>query len=114
MTSARSILAADSEILRSAILRAGREDYLDLWFISRLARHELGDRPQEEINEIIFATIDDLLGAGLVAAGDLVPPGEFDPWQVTADKASERIRSRFTTLQRALQVGDVVWLKVSA
>lgn len=112
MTSARSTSEADRRQLESAILDAGSVDYLDVWFISRLATQELGPRQRDQLQELVLAAIEHLLESGRVRAGDLVTPGEFVPWPSDAAEAFERVRSEFTALNRDLRVGDIAWFEV--
>ena len=106
--------AADRDRLEAAIVDAGAVDYLDFWFITRLAQSEIGPRPQEEIREVALQAIHHLLSSGALRAGDLEPPGEFVPWSEDPAKSFDRIQARVRGLDRDLQVGDVAWFEVPA
>jgi hypothetical protein len=112
MRSPRSISAADRERVEAAILDAGSVDYLDFWFITRLAQSELGPRPPEEIREVVVQAIRQLLASGPLRAGDLEPPGDFVAWREDPAESFDRIRGRVRELDREPQVGDVAWFEV--
>lgn len=112
MTSARSISEADRDRLESAILDAGKVDYLDVWFISRLAQQEFRALDRGELRNLVLAALEHLLRSEQLRAGDLVSPGEFVPWTLAPEESYDRVRTQITALHRDLKVGDVAWFEV--
>ena len=104
--------AVSEREIDDAILNAGSVDYLDFWFLTHVVDEvlDLTDTPRAE--EAALAAVARLLQAGRLRAGDLVPPGEFRPWQLDAAGALERIRRELEALDHPLGVGDVAWFEV--
>jgi hypothetical protein len=98
--------------LIETIRALGQTDYLDLWIITRNARRLLGDEDDEVIRRVVLDVLEELLTNGELVAGELFPPGEFDPWPVDPSEAVARIRSGWDGLERPIQVGDVAWFRV--
>lgn len=104
--------AAYSEKIDDAILRAGAVDYLDLWFVSSLVQDVLGEAEEPSVISTTLETVDRLLQRRWMRAGELRPPGEFEPWPLTPSEAVERIGRELQALERPLSVGDVVWFEI--
>jgi hypothetical protein len=101
-----------SSRLDDAILRAGRVDYLDFWFIAHVVEDMLGTRDESIVQRSTLEALERLLYAKRLRVGDLRPPGEFEPWPLDANAALSRIRDALAAVDRPLQVGDIAWFEV--
>ena len=99
--------------LTENIRALGQTDYLDVWIITRNARRLLRNEDEKVIKRVVLEVLQELLMKGELAAGELFPPGEFDPWPVEASEAMARIRARWDNLERPIQVGDVAWFRLT-
>ena len=81
MTSPRSTSAADRDRLEAAILDAGAVDYLDFWFITRLAESEMAPGRRKRSAKSPCRRSATFSRRARSGPGKLEPPGEFVPGQ---------------------------------
>jgi hypothetical protein len=97
------------EQVDDAILDLAQIDYLDLWAITRLLVAEFGPDLGGDPTDVALGAVERLLARGSLRAGDLVPPGEFEPWSENPSQAIGLIRKRAADLKHPLTVGEVAW-----
>lgn len=102
---------ANAEI-DAAIIDMAEVDYLDLWSIARMLEAEFGDALGSDPNDIALDAIERLLRAGRLRAGELVPPGEFEPWSDDSERSIHVIRGRAGRLLRKPGVGEIGWFEL--
>ena len=102
-------MSVTSDQIDLTVLRLAEVDYLDLWAIMRLLIAEFGKEIGHDPTAVAMASVGRLVASGSLEVGDLVPPGEFEPWASGADDSLAVIRRRLAELDRPLNVGDVGW-----
>ncbi len=102
---------ANAQIDEAIVDMAG-VDYLDLWSIARMLEGEFGDALDGDAKDIALDAVERLLRAGTLRAGELVPPGEFEPWRDDAEHSIRVIRERVTDLGRKPDVGEIGWFEL--
>jgi hypothetical protein len=61
-----------------------------------------------------FMVISNLLKAELVRAGFPTGDGvDFEPWQLTAEQALERVEREWDALGRELDIGEIFWFEIA-
>jgi hypothetical protein len=95
-----------------AIVDMAGVDYLDLWSIARMLECEFGDALGGDARDIALGAVERLLRAGTLRAGELVPPGEFEPWCDDAEDSIRVVRERAAGLGRAPSVGEIGWFEL--
>jgi len=98
--------------LDDAILRAGREDYLELSYLTFLAEEQLATRDSAEVRPALLEALRRLLLNGQLHAGILEPPGEFKSWSLAPEDAYARVEAGLNQIAGSPQVGEVAWFAV--
>lgn len=88
-------------------------DYLDLWAVARVLDREFGAALDDDPEEVALEAIERLVRDGTLRAGDLVPPGEFEPWDRDAEESIRVIRQRAARREGAVGVGEVGWFSLA-
>ena len=105
-------MSATNEQIDAAILDVGRVDYLDLWSVTRLLSARFGTDTGDDVGGVALRAVERLLEAGILRAGELIPPGEFEPWPEQGEVAIREVRERAARIEGPLNVGDVGWFEV--
>lgn len=100
------------DVLEDEILAVGTVDYLDVWFITTIARRLHPSAHDGEVRRIVARAVERLLRSGRIRAGDLYPPGEFDPWPFETDEAIHRIHHELAHAAEPLAPGDIAWFEI--
>ena len=95
-----------------AIVDLASVDYVDLWAIARVLDAEFGDALAADPVDVALDAVERLLRHGKLRAGDLVPPGEFEPWEEGVDGSIDVVRKRASGLGRMPQAGEVGWFEL--
>ncbi len=75
---------------------------------------EVGSADPQERREMTMKAISDLLKANFVQAGFIIADGVgFEPWQLTAKEALERVEREWDALGRELDIGEIVWFEIT-
>jgi len=97
------------ELQRSWCIEAEESD-LGLWWLADDVRAKLPDGvSEEEVIERTVAAVRPLLEAGALTAVTLDEFGSYAEWPGTVCEILDRIQTEWRMLQRAPQIGDVVW-----
>lgn len=105
-------MSVASREIDNAVVNVAEIDYLDLWAVARLLEARFADELGADAIEVALDSVERLVTDGVLRAGDLVPPGEFEAWPEQGGVAIRVIRERADALQTALNVGDVGWFEL--
>lgn len=105
-------MSVTSDQIDAAAIEVGEVDYLDLWAVARLLAARFGDELGDDVTAVALRAVERLLDGGVLRAGDLVPPGEFEPWTDQGEVATREVRVRAARLEGPLNVGDVGWFEL--
>jgi hypothetical protein len=105
-------MSVTNEQIDAAVIEVGKVDYLDLWAVERLLQARFGADLDDDATGVALRAVERLLGDGVLRAGDLVPPGEFEPWTQQGELAIREVRERAARVEGALNVGDVGWFEL--
>lgn len=108
------------EAIRKELLSYGMEDLLGLWWIAGVVARHIGiDLHDERL--LMPPTLDavrDLLDADYAVAGDAVKNDQgilyVRPWGLTPSETVVCIEKKWRELTELPNLGDVVWLELSA
>ncbi len=94
----------------SVLLAEGGEDYLGLWQFLWEVRETLGIEDPRQARAKTMELVGRCLAHELIAPGFPVGSGPgFDPWNLPAAEALERIRVEWDALENEPFTGDVCW-----
>lgn len=93
------------------VLCAGANDYVGLWEVAKFIRRSRGTTTFESVREIALASLGQLIVAGHVEAGALLPGGGFTSWGLSPRDCVDRINREWSGLGGDPNIGDICWFK---
>jgi hypothetical protein len=91
------------------LLLRGSDDWVTAAEVAWLAKSVGGATSDQEIEQVAFAAMSDVLRSGLMQVGDVTDGGFFE-WDVSPDDALERVIREWRGLGRSPELGEVCWL----
>lgn len=87
------------------------EDWIALWAIPWIVRHELREESSQEVRRLSFELIKMMLQSGF-RAGDVSENEGFVPWpDPRPESVVRRIEHEWDTLGREPNIGDIAWFE---
>ena len=89
------------------------DDYVGLWSLIRRVKFEMQEEDPQKIRDITMAIVTGYLREGLIKSGIPKITGEFEEWQLSPEKTTERIQNEWDKLGAEPNMGDIVWFTTS-
>lgn len=87
-----------------------REDHVGLWRIFNAVKLDLGARRAADVRLLALRIVRDLLDERGVLVGQPTSDGRnFSPWELSPDRAVERIEQECAALGRDPTIGEIAW-----
>jgi hypothetical protein len=88
------------------------DDYVGLWSLIRLIKHQCPGCSSDQVVTKSLGIIIELLDQGRIKIGQFNQNKEYQSWRLTAKESAERVETEWKKLGRDPDIGEIAWFTI--